>query len=151
MKTKKHSASAYLKGFFTLLYLMGFLFLCTVVYFNRFQFNQPSDSKQYMLPFIIMFLSWGVICLTEFFDLVVVRESYYSFRHFFTQHILFILFLGGNYLWSKGAKLFLLNHIIIFLIGIGTFYRCIQYMLVYLTTTDSDSIVHVSSDRKQTS
>jgi len=151
MNIKNHSLNTYVQGLFTILYMLGFLFLCTVVYFNKFEFVDPSDSKQYALPFLIMSISWIFICLTDSIDILWLKKPYASFRVFFAHHILYILFLGGNYLWSKGVKLFMLNHMIIFGIGITTFYKCIQSIRIHIEDKPDSYDLNLIQERNKSS
>lgn len=146
MNSKRNKFYYFVHGVSITLYLLGFLFLCTVIYFNRFNFDQSSDSKQYLLPFLIMFFSWIFICLTELTDVFLLKTPTLEFRNFMSHHILFILFLGGNYLWCIGAQLFLLNHIIIFLIGLGTSYNCAITLKSYSDKTYEQLETYVIED-----
>lgn len=119
----------------TAFYMMGFLFLITVVFFNRFQFNDPSDSKQYLMPFLIMLFSWLFICILQIFEIFSSQNKQQLTSEFLRHNIIFILFLGGHYLWNIGAQLFMLNNIIIFSIGIFTFLICSQNMIQYINNT----------------
>ena len=151
MKKNKYALNMYVQGIFSVLYMLGFLFLCTVVFFNRFQFETPSDSQQYVLPFMIMATSWLVMCLSDLFDILILKGERSAYRHFIANQILFLLFLGGNSLWSKGAQLFMLNHLIIFGIGIAPFYTFIQHLRSHVVDTSAPYGIHLSKETHRSS
>lgn len=140
----------FVHGVSSTFYLLGFMFLCTVIYFNRFNFENANDSKQYMLPFLIMFFSWIFISGSEIINYFMIQKHTIGFRNFISNHILFALFLGGCYLWSIGAQLFLLNHIIILLIGIFTSYNCIMILKSYSYENYDKLETYIIEDHKKT-